>query len=69
MRLQDRFDQERIRQPEDPFGQPEGAPGGNLEQVRRLADELLSAADEAIRKALSGDSQQFLQANRQQGGE
>ncbi len=39
-----------------------GAPG-------RAGDELLDAADEAIRRALSGDSEAFLYANRQEGGQ
>ncbi len=69
MSLRDHFDRERIRQPEQRFEAPAGAPGGGLEQVRQQADELLAAADEAIRKALSGDSQQFLRAIRQHGGE
>jgi|PlaIllAssembly_1097288.scaffolds.fasta_scaffold498838_2 hypothetical protein len=40
-----------------------------LTRVRRDAQELLSAGDEAIARALSGDSQAFLRANRQQGGQ
>jgi len=69
MKLQDRFDQERIRPSGEDAGSSPGASGDNLEQLRRQAGELLAAADEAIRKALSADSRRFLQANRQQGGQ
>ena len=34
-----------------------------------LGEEFLAAGDEAIRRALSGDSEAFLRANRQKGGE
>jgi hypothetical protein len=41
----------------------------NLERIRRTADEFLSAGDDAIRRALSVDSEDFLRANRQHGGQ
>ena len=45
-------------------------PEGRLDAVRAQASQLLSAADEAIQRALSGsDSESFLRAGRQQGGE
>jgi hypothetical protein len=37
--------------------------------LRRAGDEILTAGDEAIEKALSKDSQAFLRATRQQSGE
>jgi hypothetical protein len=43
--------------------------GGNLDRLREEAEDLLTAGDEAIRRALSGDSEAFLRANRQQGGQ
>ncbi len=43
--------------------------GARLEHIRQTANELLTAGDEAIRRALSGDSEGFLRANRQQGGQ
>jgi hypothetical protein len=43
--------------------------GGGLEQTRASMDALLRAGDEAIRNALSGDSETFLRANRQHGGQ
>ncbi len=48
-------------------------PGGgsleSLESMRRAGEDLLSAADKAIQRALSGDSEAFLRANRQEGGQ
>jgi len=58
----DREDRERQR-PADP-----GDPGG-LEDLRLEGEAFLAAGDEAIRRALSGDSEAFLRANRQQGGQ
>ena len=46
-----------------------GDEGESLEQIRRTANEFLSAGEEAIRRALSDDSEVFLRANRQQGGQ
>ena len=43
--------------------------GANLDRIRQAGEDLLAAADEAIDRALSGDSEAFLAANRQQGGE
>jgi len=46
------------------------APEGRLDAVRAEGSQLLSAADEAIQRALAGsDSESFLRAGRQQGGE
>ncbi len=51
-------------------GEPlESSGGGRLPEMRRQAEQLLSAGDEAIQRALSGDSERFLRANRQQGGQ
>jgi hypothetical protein len=46
-----------------------GAPIGGSDEARERARRLLELGDEAIRKALSSDSEQFLAQNRQQGGE
>ena len=43
--------------------------GAALRAVRQRADDLLAAGDEAIRRALSSDSEAFLRANRQEGGQ
>jgi len=45
-------------------------PDGRLDAIRAEGCELLSAADDAIQKALAGsNSETFLRATRQQGGE
>jgi hypothetical protein len=44
-------------------------PGANLPDLRRAGEDFLKAGDEAIGRALSGNSEEFLAANRQQGGE
>ena len=41
----------------------------DLARLREIGDRLFAAGEEAIGRALSGDSEQFLQANRQQGGQ
>ncbi len=53
--------------PRDPA--PVGAPGSQLNDLRQAGEGFLAAGDEAIRRALSGDSEAFLRANRQRGGE
>jgi len=64
---QRRNDEDRDEPGGDPAG---GGPGaGDLEGLRREADELLSAGDEAINRALSRDSRAFLAASRQRGGQ
>lgn len=47
----------------------DGGGGAALRAVRQKADDLLAAGDEAIRRALSSDSEAFLRANRQEGGQ
>jgi hypothetical protein len=61
-------ERERDRAPQADFACPEGA---DQEQhpVARTGDELLAAADEALRRALSADSEAFLRECRQEGGE
>lgn len=49
-----------------PAGGPEGA---NLNAIRQTAASMLAAADEAISRVLSGDSQAFNTAARQEGGQ
>jgi hypothetical protein len=50
----------------DPAGGPNGA---SLDAIRETASGLLAAADDAISRVLSGDSQAFNLAARQQGGQ
>jgi hypothetical protein len=45
------------------------ADGAGLERARQAGDDLLAAGDAAIARALSGDSERFLRANRQQSGQ
>jgi hypothetical protein len=43
--------------------------GGNLLDAREAADRFLRAADDAIERALSRDSHEFLWSSRQEGGQ
>ena len=46
------------------------SPEGRLDAVRAEGRQMLSAADDAIQRALAGsNSESFLRAGRQQGGE
>ena len=65
MRLRKRSDDED-RERKRPVVPSEG---GGLEELRVAGAAFLAAGDEAIRRALSGDSEAFLRANRQQGGQ
>jgi hypothetical protein len=49
-----------------PAGGPDGA---NLNAIRQSAAGMLAAADAAISRVLSGDSQAFNAAARQEGGQ
>ena len=64
---------ERTNRHDPPERRPEpsagGAGVGNLAGLRREARDLLAAGEAAISRALSGDSEEFLRANRQQGGQ
>ena len=44
-------------------------PASDLQRVRSETDALLEAADEAIDRVLSNDSQQFLEQSRQHSGQ
>ncbi len=46
-----------------------GGGGSNLNEMRRAGEGFLAAGDDAINRALSGNSERFLAANRQQGGQ
>ncbi len=41
----------------------------SLDEIRNESDDIWTAADHAISKALSGNSRQFLKEARQQGGQ
>jgi hypothetical protein len=64
MRLRDRLDPDRL-QPRDA-----GDAGGNdADALRDAGEAFLTAADDAIDRALSRDSTEFLHQNVQQGGQ
>ena len=63
-------EQQRMRDPgDDRPAVPGGATPANLNAIQNAAARLLAAADQAISQALSGDSEAFLRANRQEGGQ
>jgi hypothetical protein len=61
-RIEDVLQRPRVRSGDTGASEGMNIPGGG-------AQELLDAADEVISKALSSDSEAFLKATRQQGGE
>ena len=64
-------ERERARPQRDGYvGTPPGTDDGDgLDAARSRADRLLRAADDAIARALSGNSERFLEATRQSGGQ
>ncbi len=63
MRLRERTDDDRLRGGPN----PDDASDANLRALRLAGQNLLAAGSNAIRKALSSNSEQFLAATRQQG--
>jgi hypothetical protein len=55
--------------PSDPALPEHGTPTPTPQQARSDVDALLQAADEAINRVLSKDSQRFLEESRQHGGQ
>jgi len=67
MRLRERANDMHEQEPQNPSS---GTPASdNLDALREAAERLLAAGDDAINRALSGNSEAFLEANRQQGGQ
>ncbi len=64
MMLRERFNEGQSR----PVGTDDSG-GEPLEALRREGEGHLAAGADAIARALSGDSEAFLAANRQQGGQ
>jgi len=67
MRLRERTDDNREGRAPDAGG--DGSSEANLRSMRLAGQSLLAAGADAIQKALSGDSESFLAATRQQGGQ
>lgn len=68
MRFRERRDEEREPQPGQPATGPSPA-RGNLTRLRVRGEGLLAAGADAINRTLSGDSEAFNTATRQQGGQ
>jgi hypothetical protein len=67
MRFRERLNDNSHEEPQNPgSGEPTS---GNLERLRKAGEDCLSAGDEAIKRAISGDSTAFLNAARQTGGQ
>ena len=64
MELRERYNDDEIRQTE--AGDPSG---GNLGNLRQEGERIYQAAADAISRALSHDSEAFLQQTRQEGGQ
>jgi hypothetical protein len=61
---------QKERQDNSPSASGGDNPGGGLDHLREQANRFLAAGDEAIDRALANsDSEAFLRANRQQGGQ
>ena len=66
MRLRERTEDGRVRHDQDA---DDGSSDANLRSMRLAGQSLLAAGADAIQRALSGDSESFLAATRQQGGQ
>jgi hypothetical protein len=65
MRFRERQSENERRSP-----QPEDeAAADERQRLQHAGETFLAAGDEAIRRALSGDSEGFVRASRQQGGQ
>jgi len=64
-------DRERRIDPSEEVRASAGTPpaGDSLDGVRQTGEHMLAAADAAIRRTLSGDSEGFVRASRQEGGQ
>jgi len=68
MRFQERPHDDVARREAQMSG-PGGPEGRELTQLRQRGEAFLNAGDVAINRGLSGDSERFLTAGRQQGGQ
>ncbi len=72
MRFRQRDDEEASRREHEAVNHPaagDNGDHGDNDEAREAAERFLASADEAIDRALSGDSEAFLAASRQQGGQ
>ncbi|MCC7418982.1 MAG: hypothetical protein IT428_01755 [Planctomycetaceae bacterium] len=60
---------ERQRDPVTAAPPDGGTPAGNATRTRKIGEDFLSAADEAISRGLSVDSVAFLESTTQEGGQ
>lgn len=61
---------ERHEEPQSTQPQSDGGTNaGNLRRLRAQGNAFLTASDDAIRRALSGNSEAFLRSNQQRGGQ
>jgi hypothetical protein len=67
MRFREWFSDRSDRPGQNPS--PAGPDDAGLNGMREECEALLAAGDEAINRALSGNSEAFLAATRQEGGE
>jgi len=63
----ERNNDREVEQPQQPTAP--AMPSQSLNHTREAAERFLAAGDDAINRALSGNSEDFLAANRQQGGQ
>ena len=63
------FQRSSDEQPDPANGAEDPGDSARLQQLRSEGDRMLAAGDAAIRRALGANSQAFLRAGRQQGGE
>ena len=67
--MQFKFRTRDERERDQPLASAGAGPGGNLAELRSAGEALLAAGADAINRALSSDSEKFLEANTQHGGQ
>lgn len=67
MTMRERLEDDR--QPDERDSSVDGSGDANLRRMRLAGESLLAAGADAIQRALSGNSESFLKATRQQGGQ
>ncbi|MEK6409080.1 MAG: hypothetical protein AABN34_19325 [Acidobacteriota bacterium] len=67
MTMRERLEDDRP--PDERDSSVDGSRDANLRRMRLAGESLLAAGADAIQRALSGNSESFLKATRQQGGQ